>query len=148
PSDQEFLTGERTPEGYHVVSPGLGAAIKRAISYAPYADMLWFETSRPDLEEARRFAQAVHRVFPGKLLAYNCSPSFNWKRHLDDRTITGFQRELAATGYRFQFITLAGFHALNTSMFELAVGYAQQGMPAFVRLQQREFELERLGFTA
>jgi len=148
PSDHEFWTGERTAEGYFVVSPGLGAAIKRAISYAPYVDMLWFETSRPDLEEARQFAEAVHETFPGKLLAYNCSPSFNWKRHLDDHTIAGFQRELGAMGYRFQFITLAGFHALNTSMFELAGGYAHQGMTAFVRLQQREFELERLGYTA
>ena len=148
PSDHEFLTGERTAEGYYVVAPGLGAAIKRAISYAPYAEMLWFETSRPDLQEARRFAEAVHAVFPGKLLAYNCSPSFNWKRHLDDQTIAGFQRDLGTMGYRFQFITLAGFHALNTSMFELAGGYAHQGMTAFVRLQQREFELERLGYTA
>jgi isocitrate lyase len=148
PSDHEFLTGERTAEGYYVVSPGLAAAIKRAISYAPYVEMLWFETSRPDLEEARRFAEAIHGVFPGKLLAYNCSPSFNWKRHLDDQTIAGFQRDLATMGYRFQFITLAGFHALNTSMFELAGGYAHQGMTAFVRLQQREFELERLGYTA
>jgi isocitrate lyase len=148
PSDHEFLTGERTAEGYYVASPGLGAAIKRAVSYAPYVDMLWFETSRPDLDEARRFAHAVHEVFPGKLLAYNCSPSFNWKRHLDDHTIAGFQRELAAMGYRFQFITLAGFHSLNASMFELAGGYAQQGMTAFVHLQQREFELERLGYSA
>jgi isocitrate lyase len=148
PSDHEFLTGERTAEGYYVVAPGLDAAIKRSIAYAPYVDMLWFETSRPDLEEARRFAEAVHEVFPGKLLAYNCSPSFNWKRHLDDQTIAGFQREIGAMGYRFQFITLAGFHALNTSMFELAGGYAHQGMTAFVRLQQREFELERLGYTA
>ena len=148
PSDHEFLTGERTPEGYHVVLPGLRAAVKRAIAYAPYVDMLWFETARPDLEEARRFADAVHAAVPGKLLAYNCSPSFNWKRHLDDQAIARFQRELAAMGYRFQFITLAGFHALNASTFELASGYAQQGMTAFVRLQQREFELERLGYTA
>ncbi len=146
--DREFLTGERTPEGYFVVAPGLEAAVTRALAYAPVADLLWFESARPDLEEARRFAAAVHREFPGKLLAYNCSPSFNWKRHLDDATIGGFQRELAAMGYRFQFITLAGFHALNASMFELAKGYAEHGMTAFVRLQEREFELEQAGYTA
>ncbi|BDG60536.1 isocitrate lyase [Caldinitratiruptor microaerophilus] len=148
PRDHEFLTGERTPEGFFVVRAGLDQAIRRALAYAPYADLLWFETSRPDLEEARRFAEAIHREFPGKLLAYNCSPSFNWKRHLDDDTIARFQRELGAMGYKFQFITLAGFHALNASMFELARGYAEEGMTAYVRLQQREFELERYGYTA
>jgi len=148
PRDREFLTGERTPEGYFVVTPGLAAAINRALSYAPYVDLLWFETARPDLDEAHRFADAVHARFPGKLLAYNCSPSFNWKRHLDDATIAGFTRELATMGYRFQFITLAGFHTLNASMFDLACGYAERGMSAFVQLQQHEFALERLGYTA
>lgn len=148
PRDRASCTGERTPEGYFVVRPGIEAAIQRALAYAPYADLLWFETSRPDLEEARKFAEAIHREFPGKLLAYNCSPSFNWKRHLDDETIAKFQRELAAMGYKFQFITLAGFHALNASMFELAKGYAAEGMTAYVRLQQREFELEAQGYTA
>ncbi|HEV2358995.1 MAG TPA: isocitrate lyase [bacterium] len=148
PEDGRFLTGERTPEGYHIVTPGLDAAIARSRAYAPYADLLWFETARPDLAEARRFAEAVHRDFPGKLLAYNCSPSFNWKRHLDDATIASFQRELATMGYKFQFITLAGFHALNASMFELARGYAEAGMPAFVQLQDHEFTLERHGYTA
>ncbi|PZN07244.1 MAG: isocitrate lyase [Bacillota bacterium] len=148
PYDREFITGERTPEGYFRVRNGLEAAIARGLAYAPYADLLWFETSRPDLEEARRFAEAIHREYPGKLLAYNCSPSFNWKRHLDDDTIARFQRELAAMGYKFQFITLAGFHALNASMFELAKGYKEEGMTAYVRLQQREFELEQFGYTA
>jgi isocitrate lyase len=148
PCDREHVTGERTPEGYHVVTPGLRAAISRGLAYAPYADLVWCETSRPDLHEARRFAEAVHQAFPGKPLAYNCSPSFNWKRHLDPAAIAGFQRELAAMGYKFQFITLAGFHALNASMFELAKGYAETGMPAFVRLQEHEFALERDGYTA
>jgi isocitrate lyase len=148
PRDRGFLTGERTSEGYFVVAPGIRSAVARGLSYAPYADLLWFETSRPDLEEARRFASAIHREFPGKLLAYNCSPSFNWKRHLDDETIAGFQRNLAAMGYKFQFITLAGFHALNASMFELARGFAEHGMTAFVRLQEHEFKLESLGYTA
>jgi isocitrate lyase len=118
------------------------------LAYAPYADLLWFETSKPDLEEAREFAQAIHEAFPGKLLAYNCSPSFNWKRHLSDATIAVFQDELSAMGYRFQFITLAGFHALNESMFALASQYRGEGMTAYVRLQEREFELERKGYTA
>lgn len=148
PRDHEFLTGERTAEGYVVVTPGLRAATARALAYAPYADLLWFETAKPDLTEARRFAEAVHRAFPGKLLAYNCSPSFNWKRHLDDETIARFQRELAAMGYKFQFITLAGFHALNASMFELASRYAETGMTGFVQLQEREFALEALGYSA
>ena len=146
--DAEFLTGERTPEGYFRAKPGLESAIARALAYARYADVLWCETSHPDLGEAREFASAVHAEFPGKLLAYNCSPSFNWRRHLDDETIARFQEELAAMGYRFQFITLAGFHALNASMFELALGYGQEGMSAYVRLQEREFELEELGYTA
>jgi isocitrate lyase len=146
--DRPFLTGERTPEGYFRVRAGLETPIARALAYAPYADLLWCETSTPDLAQARRFAEAVQAEFPGKLLAYNCSPSFNWRRHLDDETIAVFQKELAAMGYRFQFITLAGFHSLNAAMFELAHGYAAQGMTAYVRLQQREFELEELGYTA
>jgi isocitrate lyase len=146
--DRVFTTGERTPEGFYLVRNGIDAAISRAMAYAPYADMLWCETSTPDLGEARTFADAVHERFPGKLLAYNCSPSFNWKKHLDDATIASFQKELAAMGYKFQFITLAGFHALNASMFELARGYASEGMSAYVRLQEREFELEEEGYTA
>ncbi|MCS7234991.1 MAG: isocitrate lyase [Armatimonadota bacterium] len=148
PYDAPFLTGERTPEGYHVVRPGLEAAIHRALAYAPYADLLWFETSRPDQEEAARFAQAVHARFPGKLLAYNCSPSFHWRRHLDPQSIASFQQELATMGYRFQFVTLAGFHALCASTFQLAHDYARRGMPAYVELQEREFQLERDGYTA
>src|SRR5690606_20429107 len=123
-------------------------AIARALAYAPYADMLWCETSHPDLDEAKRFAEAVHDVFPGKLLAYNCSPSFNWKRKLDDATIAKFQRELGAMGYKFQFVTLAGFHALNHSMYELALGYRQSGMSAYAKLQEAEFAAEELGYTA
>jgi isocitrate lyase len=148
PRDQRFLTGERTAEGFFVVSAGLEAAIARGLAYAPYADLLWFETARPDLDEARRFAAAIHAEYPGKLLAYNCSPSFNWRRHLDEGTIAVFQRELAAMGYRFQFITLAGFHALNASMFDLAHRFAREGMPAYVALQEREFALADLGYTA
>ncbi len=146
--DRRFLTGERTPEGFFRVRSGLEMAIDRAISYAPYADVLWCETSHPNLDEARRFAEAVHAVHPGKLLAYNCSPSFNWKAKLDDATIAGFQRELGAMGYKFQFITLAGFHALNYSMFELAHGYARENMTAFVELQQKELAAASKGFTA
>jgi isocitrate lyase len=146
--DAEFLTGERTPEGFYCIRAGVEAAIARGLAYAPYADLVWMETSTPDLGEAREFAAAIHDAFPGKLLAYNCSPSFNWRRHLDDDTIERFQSELAAMGYKFQFITLAGFHALNESMFELARGYAAEGMPAYVRLQEREFELEPAGYTA
>jgi len=146
--DAEFVTGERTPEGFFCVRAGVEAAIARGLAYAPYADIVWMETSTPDLGVARTFAEAIHAEFPGKLLAYNCSPSFNWKRHLDDRTIARFQQELGALGYRFQFITLAGFHALNESMFELARGYAQEGMTAYVRLQEREFALEEQGYTA
>jgi len=146
--DRAFATGGRTAEGYHVVRGGQEAAVARALAYAPYADLLWCETSTPDLGQARRFAEAVHAEFPGKLLAYNCSPSFNWRRHLDDDTIAKFQKELGAMGYRFQFITLAGFHALNAAMFELALGYAEEGMSAYVRLQEREFELEAEGYSA
>jgi isocitrate/methylisocitrate lyase len=146
--DREFLTGERTPEGYYRVRPGLEAPIARSLAYAPYADLLWFETSTPDLEEARVFADAIRERHPNKLLAYNCSPSFNWRKHLGDADIARFQRELGAMGYRFQFVTLAGFHSLNASMFELARGYAEEGMPAYVRLQEREFELEDEGYTA
>ena len=146
--DRPFLTGERTAEGYFRVRAGLEAPIARALSYAPYADLLWCETSTPDLDQARAFAEAVHARFPGKLLAYNCSPSFNWRRHLDDQTIARFQKELAAMGYRFQFITLAGFHSLNAAAFELASGYAAEGMTAYVRLQQHELTLEGQGYSA
>ena len=146
--DVRFTDGSRTHEGYHRVRAGPDAAIARGLAYAPFADMLWCETSSPDLDEARMFAEAIHAEHPGKPLAYNCSPSFNWKRHLDDMAIARFQKELGAMGYRFQFITLAGFHALNASMFDLARGYAQEGMTAYVRLQEREFELEDEGYTA
>lgn len=148
PADQEFCTGERTAEGYFRVMPGLEQAISRANSYAPYADLIWCETARPDLAEAARFADAVHDKYPAKMLAYNCSPSFNWKKHLTDTEIAGFQKELGAMGYRFQFITLAGFHALNAGMFELARGYAQAGMTAYVELQEREFAMESDGYSA
>ncbi|HUF59890.1 MAG TPA: isocitrate lyase [Actinomycetota bacterium] len=146
--DRHFLTGERTPEGFFRVRDGMQAAIARGLAYAPFADILWCETSTPDLEEARVFAEAVLGAFPDKVLAYNCSPSFNWKQHLDDDEIARFRKELAAMGYRFQFVTLAGFHALNASMFELAHGYAEEGMTAYVRLQQREMALEPDGYTA
>jgi isocitrate lyase len=146
--DERFLTGERTAEGFFRVEGGLESAIARGLAYAPYADLLWCETSMPDLSEAREFAEAIHAEFPGKLLAYNCSPSFNWRQHLDDGEIARFQDELGALGYKFQFITLAGFHALNASMFELARGYADEGMTAYVRLQEREFVLEEEGYTA
>jgi isocitrate lyase len=142
PRDREFLTGERTPEGFFGIRGGIESAIARAISYAPYADLIWCETSHPDLEEARKFAEGVHAKYPGKLLAYNCSPSFNWKKKLDDATIARFQTELAAMGYKFQFITLAGFHALNLGMFELARGYKIAGMTAYSRLQEKEFSRE------
>jgi isocitrate lyase len=148
PRDQRFTTGERSHEGYHYVRNGIEAALARAQAYAPYADMLWCETATPDLEEARIFAEGIHAMYPDKLLAYNCSPSFNWKQHLDDSTIARFQKELGAMGYKFQFITLAGFHALNASMFELAKGFASEGMSAYVRLQEREFEMESDGYTA
>ena len=143
PRDREFLTGDRTSEGFFGIRPGLKSAVARAISYAPYADLLWCETSKPDLREAKEFAEGVHAKFPGKLLAYNCSPSFNWKKHLSDSTIANFQRELAAMGYKFQFITLAGFHSLNLSMFELARGYKADGMAAYSQLQEREFRCEQ-----
>jgi isocitrate lyase len=146
--DREFVTGERTAEGFYRVRNGIDQAIARALAYAPYADLLWCETSTPDIGEARAFADAVHEKFPGKLLAYNCSPSFNWSKHLDDVQIACFQRDLAEMGYRFQFITLAGFHALNAGMFELARGYAADDMSAYVKLQQHEFELEEYGYTA
>jgi isocitrate lyase len=146
--DREFTTGARTAEGFFRVHDGLGPAIARGLAYAPFADLLWFETSTPDLGEARDFAEAIHAEYPGKLLAYNCSPSFNWRRSLSDEEIAAFQDELGALGYRFQFVTLAGFHALNASMFELARGYAEEGMAAYVRLQEREFELEAEGYTA
>ena len=146
--DTRFATGERTHEGFYRVRQGMDAAIARGLAYAPFADMLWCETATPDLDEARSFAEGIHTEYPGKLLAYNCSPSFNWKAHLDDASIAKFQKELGAMGYRFQFITLAGFHALNASMFELAHGYADEGMSAYVRLQEREFEMEEDGYTA
>ncbi|MBI1395148.1 MAG: isocitrate lyase [Betaproteobacteria bacterium] len=147
-NDKPFCTGERTAEGYFRVMNGLQQAISRGLAYAPYADLIWCETGKPDLEFARQFAEAIHHKFPGKMLAYNCSPSFNWKKNIDDATIAKFQRELGAMGYKFQFITLAGFHALNYSMFELAHGYARENMTAFVALQQKEFAAADKGFTA
>lgn len=146
--DAPFITGERTPEGFFRVKAGLDQAIARGLAYAPYADLVWCETSEPDLEEARRFAEAIHEKFPGKLLAYNCSPSFNWKKKLDDVTIANFQEELGKMGYKFQFVTLAGFHALNHSMFELARGYKDRGMAAYSELQEAEFASEENGYTA
>jgi isocitrate lyase len=148
--DREFIgPGPRTAEGFFRFNGGIDAAIARGLAFAPYADMLWCETSKPDVEEARRFAEAIHTEFPGKLLAYNCSPSFNWKQKLDAASIAGFQRELGAMGYKFQFVTLAGFHAINLSMFELARAYQESGMTAYSRLQEREFENERLaGYRA
>jgi isocitrate lyase len=146
--DREFVTGERTVEGFYRVRHGIDAAISRGLAYAPYADLVWFETSLPDLGEAREFAAAIHERFPGKPLAYNCSPSFNWRKDLDDDEIATFQDKLADWGYRYLFITLAGFHSLNAAMFELARGYAEEQMPAYVRLQQHEFELEEFGYTA
>ncbi|HEY6583563.1 MAG TPA: isocitrate lyase [Gaiellaceae bacterium] len=148
PADAEFLTGERTSEGFYTVRPGIEACIKRSLAYALYADIVWFETSTPDLGEAREFAAAIHERFPGKLMAYNCSPSFNWRKHLGEDEIARFQDELGELGYKFQFITLAGFHSLNAAMFELARGYVDEGMPAYVRVQEREFELEAEGYTA
>jgi isocitrate lyase len=148
PVDHAFLNGERTVEGFFRMHGGLDAAIARGLSYAPYADLLWCETSEPNIEEARRFATAIHARFPAKLLAYNCSPSFNWRKKLDEQTIATFQRELGTMGYAFQFVTLAGFHALNYSMFELALGYREQGMAAYCRLQEAEFSLEAAGYSA
>ncbi|MFC0189530.1 isocitrate lyase [Fictibacillus aquaticus] len=148
PYDHQFLTGERTAEGFYRTNDGLDQAISRGLAYAPYADLIWCETSEPNLDEARRFAEAIHEKFPGKLLAYNCSPSFNWKKKLDDETIANFQRELGKMGYKFQFVTLAGFHALNHGMFELARGYKDRGMAAYSELQQAEFASEENGYTA
>ena len=147
-NDRPYLTGERTVEGFFRTRKGFDQAVSRGLAYAPYADLIWCETGTPDLEFARKFAEAIHRQFPGKMLAYNCSPSFNWKKNLDESTIAKFQRELGAMGYKFQFITLAGFHSLNYSMFELAHGYARDNMSAFVRLQEAEFAAADKGFTA
>jgi isocitrate lyase len=146
--DRAFVTGDRTAEGFYRVTNGIEPCISRGIAYAPYCDLLWMETSKPDLELARQYAEAIKKEYPDQLLAYNCSPSFNWKAHLDDDTIAKFQRELGAMGYRFQFITLAGFHALNYAMFELAKGYSERDMSAYVELQEREFAAEADGYTA
>ena len=146
--DKPFLTGERTPEGFYRTKPSIDQAISRGLAYAPYADLVWCETGKPDLAFAKKFAEAIHAKFPGKMLSYNCSPSFNWKKNLDDATIAKFQKELGAMGYKFQFITLAGFHALNYSMFNLAHGYARNQMSAFVELQEAEFAAAEKGFTA
>jgi isocitrate lyase len=146
--DRRWCTGERSPEGFFVINNGVEAAIARARAYAPYADMLWFETAKPDLGEARQFADALHKEFPGKLFAYNCSPSFNWKRHLGDTQLASFQRELGAMGYKFQFVTLSAFHALNHAMFTLAQDYKERGMAAYADLQSREFAIEREGYEA
>ncbi len=147
-NDKPFLTGERTAEGFFRVRNGFEQAVSRGLAYAPYADLVWCETGTPDLGFARKFAEAIRKVYPDKMLAYNCSPSFNWKRNLDDASIAKFQRELGAMGYKFQFITLAGFHVLNHGMFELATGYAREGMTAFVRVQEAEFAAEKQGYTA
>jgi isocitrate lyase len=147
-NDTPFITGERTPEGFYQTKAGIDQAIARGLAYAPYADLVWCETSEPSIEEARRFAEAIHEQFPGKLLAYNCSPSFNWKKKLDEDTIASFQKELGKMGYKFQFVTLAGFHALNHGMFELARGYKARGMAAYSELQQAEFNSEQYGYTA
>ncbi len=146
--DHPFMTGERTPEGFWRVRGGQDLAIARGLAYAPYADMLWCETSTPDLDQARRYAQAIHKKYPGKMLAYNCSPSFNWRKNLDQDTIAKFQRELGAMGYKFQFVTLAGFHALNMSMFHLARGYRDYGMAAYSQLQEQEFAAQQNGYNA
>jgi isocitrate lyase len=148
PADREFATGERTAEGYYAVKGGMESTIARGLAYAPYADLLWFETSTPDLDEAREFASAIHARFPGKMLAYNCSPSFNWKRKLDDQEIARFQRELAKLGYKFQFITLAGWHLINYHTFDLAAAYKESGMTAYVKIQAEEFAREKDGYTA
>ncbi|HEY7804741.1 MAG TPA: isocitrate lyase, partial [Orrella sp.] len=147
-NDRPFMTGERTVEGFFRTKAGIEQGISRGLAYAPYADLIWCATATPNLDYARQFAEAIHRQFPGKLLAYNCSPSFNWKKNLDDDTINKFQRELGAMGYKFQFITLAGFHALNYGMFDLAYKYARENMTAFVELQQKEFAAADRGFTA
>ncbi len=148
PRDQEFLTGTRTVEGFYQVKPSLKQGISRGLSYAPYCDLIWMETGKPDINEAKEFAEAIHKQYPGKLLAYNCSPSFNWKKNLDDATIAKFQRELGAMGYKFQFITLAGFHTLNYSMFDLADKYRDTQMTAYVEVQEAEFASESRGYTA
>ncbi|MEE8347930.1 MAG: isocitrate lyase [Acidobacteriota bacterium] len=149
PNDRPFLTGERSPEGFHVMTGGIDCAISRGLAYAPYADVVWCETSKPDLEQAEAFASAIHERFPGKQLAYNCSPSFNWKMHLDDATLRTFQQELGRMGYKFQFVTLAGFHSLNSGMFDLARNYRDEGMLAYARLQEQEFQMEKdHGFSA
>jgi isocitrate lyase len=147
--DRPFIQDTaRTFEGFHYINGGLEYAIARGLAYAPYADLIWCETSKPDLGEAREFAEAIHARFPGKMLAYNCSPSFNWRRNLDEPTIATFQEKLGEMGYKFQFVTLAGFHSLNSSMFDLALGYKSEGMAAYTRLQQHEFDMEKQGFTA
>lgn len=146
--DREFMTGERTPEGFYKIRAGLDTAIARGLAYAPYADLIWCETSTPSIEEARQFAEAIRKEFPNKPLAYNCSPSFNWKKNLSDDQIASFQRELGSMGYKFQFVTLAGFHALNHSMYELAMDYKERGMAAYSQLQEREFASEKFGYTA
>jgi len=148
PRDREFCTGQRTVEGFFVTKPGMAQGISRGLAYAPYADLVWMETGKPDIEQAREFAEAIHAKYPGKLLAYNCSPSFNWRKNLDDATIAKFQRELGAMGYKYQFITLAGFHALNYGMFDLADRYRDRGMSAYVELQEQEFAAEKRGYTA
>ncbi|MCW1241293.1 isocitrate lyase [Bacillus pretiosus] len=148
PVDKAFITGERTPEGFYRTKAGLDQAIARGLAYAPYADLVWCETSEPNLEDAKRFADAIHKEHPGKLLAYNCSPSFNWKQKLDEKTIASFQKEIASYGYKFQFVTLAGFHSLNYGMFELARGYKERGMAAYSELQQAEFAAEKHGYSA
>lgn len=148
PADREFLTGERTPEGYYLIQGGLDYAIARGLAYAPWADVLWFETSKPDMKEAERFAEEIHRRYPGKILAYNCSPSFNWKLHLSDQEIADFQKRLGALGYKFQFITLAGWHLLNYHSFDLAQRYSEKGMSAYVELQEAEFAAASRGYTA
>ncbi len=149
PRDQPFITGERTKEGFYKLNGGLDAAIARGLAYAPYADVIWCETARPDLEEAKAFADAIHEKFPGKLLAYNCSPSFNWRANLSEKEIATFQQEIGKMGYKFQFVTLAGFHSLNAGMFELALGYKDEGMGAYSRFQQKEFEMQKQnGFRA
>jgi len=147
-NDLEFITGDRTHEGFFKIKSGLEMAIKRALAYAPFADLIWCETSRPDLGEAREFAEAIHNKFPQKMLAYNCSPSFNWRQNLSDSKISTFQKELSKLGYKFQFVTLAGFHALNSSMYKLAHDYKQYGMSAYAKLQQEEFEMEKIGYSA
>jgi isocitrate lyase len=146
--DREFMTGERTPEGFYKIRAGLDIAIARGLAYAPYADLVWCETSTPSIEEAKRFAEAIRKEYPDKYLAYNCSPSFNWKKNLSDDQIASFQKELGAMGYKFQFVTLAGFHALNHSMYELAMDYKERGMAAYSQLQEREFQSEQFGYTA